>query len=470
MDYNQEALYSAMFGANHVDLAEPYFTFIAQAVASGGPAAESAALGCPGGLHLSVDLAPFGLKMGVFGEPQDWGIRSNAAYAAMPFILYYYSTPLNATWVNTVALPYLTGVAKYWACALIKVPVPGAPDGYQYWDANDCNGDEGCSLPPADRTNPMWGIVYITRLFNTVLDMAAATGTPTPPAWADIAAHLPPIPTTMYSPSRGAPAVPVLAWYGNSSFTNMGGQSNNLHAIYPSELLDMGDPNATLVAAALNSFKFTAWTQSNSFNWVYSAAARIGLPPEQWLPRLRAQVASLVHPNGLIAWGGACSDTLGTMQAVTDALVQCAPRDRVIRVFPAWPGNESAAFTTLRVRGAFLVSGTYVGAPQWAGAVAGSTGGTANVSIVSEAGGSVTVLSPWPATPPTGVLVCDVTGGGGGGAGGCPSGAPVSGVTWGTVPGPAGGPSATWSTGAGRAYWMGLTSPIRLVATSAATA
>ena len=60
-----QALYSAVVAANHVELMTPYYDFIAQAVADGGPALESAALGCPAGVHFSVDLAPFGLKVRV---------------------------------------------------------------------------------------------------------------------------------------------------------------------------------------------------------------------------------------------------------------------------------------------------------------------------------------------------------------------------------------------------------------------
>ena len=71
--------------------------------------AESAALGCPGGAHLSVDLAPWGLKLGVTGVPANWGIFSNAAFAGLLHALHFESTPLNTTWVDVYAWPFLSG-------------------------------------------------------------------------------------------------------------------------------------------------------------------------------------------------------------------------------------------------------------------------------------------------------------------------------------------------------------------------
>ena len=100
-------------------------------MAGGSPALEAAALGCPG-IHLSVDLAPYGLKLGVFGAPQAWGIRSNAAYAA---VLYSYqwaavdhADAAVLAWARTRAWPFLSAVADFWACFAKKTAVAGAPD------------------------------------------------------------------------------------------------------------------------------------------------------------------------------------------------------------------------------------------------------------------------------------------------------------------------------------------------------
>jgi hypothetical protein len=43
-----------------------------------------------------------------------------------------------------------------------------------------------------------------------------------------------------------------------------------------------------------------------------------------------------------------------------------------LRLFPGWPGDSDAAFSSLRMKGALLVSATYKGQAQWAGKVAGT--------------------------------------------------------------------------------------------------
>ncbi|MCU0503020.1 MAG: hypothetical protein MUC51_14885, partial [Anaerolineae bacterium] len=56
------------------------------------------------------------------------------------------------------------------------------------------------------------------------------------------------------------------------------------------------------------------------------------------------------------------------------------------RLFPNWPLDRAAEFRTLRAVGAFLVSAACAdGAAQW-------------IDVQSEAGATLRLLSPWPAT------------------------------------------------------------------------
>ena len=445
MDYNEQALYSGVVASNHVDLSGPYYDMLDAAVAGGSPGVESAALGCPGGLHLSVDLAPFGLKLGVYGEPQAWGIRSNAVYAAVQHSYHWWAVdhadPAVLAWATGHAIPFLSGVAKFWQCYLTKTPVADAPDGYRYWSVGDCDGDEGCNLPPQEATNPTWTIAYLRRLLETLPSMVIATGGTVDPAWADMLTHLPPTPTTTY---RG---VPILSAYGegavNQNATALDRQPGYLHSLWPGEALSpLSEPNATLAAAALNVFNFTPWTQDNSFSWMYASAARAGVPPDEVLRRWRAELIPNLKTNRLVAFGGLCSDSLGAVAFVHDMLVQS--QEGFLRLFPAWPGNASASFTTLRMRGALLVSAAYVGRPEWAGRVASRTGGTANVTVLAEAGGAVRFLSPWVDAPTSTVRVVDATTGG------------AVAVTWSVAPGASGGPLGAFDAARASEYVISL--------------
>jgi hypothetical protein len=206
----------------------------------------------------------------------------------------------------------------------------------------------------------------------------------------------------------------------------------------------MSEPNATLAAAALNAFAHVAWGQDNSFSWVYASAARAGVPPDTVLAIWRRELTANLKTNRLVAFGGLCSDSLGAVAFVHDMLVQS--QEGFVRLFPAWPGNQSAAFSTLRMRGAVLVSAAYEGRPEWAGLVAGRTGGTANATLLAGASGELALLSPWPAAPTSSVSVVDEA-----------TGLPAS-VSWGSVPGANGGPVARWAASKGHAYLVTTTS------------
>jgi hypothetical protein len=135
-----------------------------------------------------------------------------------------------------------------------------------------------------------------------------------------------------------------------------------------------------------------------------------------------------------------------------------------LRLFPAWPANESAAFTNLRMRGALLVSAAYVGNASWAGQVAGRAGGTVNVTIAAEVTAAVQVLSPWPQLATSSVVMCDLGVHPSGGAvtgrlqattataaASCSSGQPVP-LAWSSLPGEFGGPLAAWNATEGHSY------------------
>lgn len=268
---------------------------------------------------------------------QAWNIRSNAAYAAVLYSYHWASVPHDAAalaWVNATAFPFLSQVATFWSCYLTKTPVSTAKDGYQYYDLVDCDGDEGC----APQTNAMWSIVYVRRLFSTLLEMTAAMGRAPPPIWSDILEHMAPLPTKMYTPKGGEP-MPVLSDYGVDDWTsiNWGKQPGYTHALWPSEALSMSEPNATLLAAANNTFLFTNWLQDNGFSWTFAAAARSGHPPSLILPHWHKALSTGKRTNRLVAYGGLCSDSLGAVAFVHDMLVQ--GQEGFVRLFPAWPGD-----------------------------------------------------------------------------------------------------------------------------------
>ena len=88
---------------------------------------------------------------------------------------------------------------------------------------------------------------------------------------------------------------------------------------------------------------------------------------------------SFYHPHG----GGGYED-VGAVEAVNSMLL--ASTDGVLELFPAWPAAEAASFRQLRAYGAFIVS-----------AQRSESGVVSAVEMLSEAGATAKIRSPWPA-------------------------------------------------------------------------
>ena len=80
-------------------------------------------------------------------------------------------------------------------------------------------------------------------------------------------------------------------------------------------------------------------------------------------------------------------ENIGLSQAINDMLLQSS--NGSIHLFPAWPRKEPAAFTTLRAKGAFLVSAS------WDHVHATATGVAITATVASP---RVSLASPFPAT------------------------------------------------------------------------
>lgn len=114
------------------------------------------------------------------------------------------------------------------------------------------------------------------------------------------------------------------------------------------------------------------------------------LDPERAYTGLRRIIERWRHPNGLI-WAmaianyghcGAWTETLGIAAPLQEMLLQSY--GGVIRVFPCWPRDVAASFTTLRAEGAFLVSASW------------REGRVTGLEILSEKGGPCRLVTPWP--------------------------------------------------------------------------
>jgi hypothetical protein len=104
----------------------------------------------------------------------------------------------------------------------------------------------------------------------------------------------------------------------------------------------------------------------------------------------RAQCVVRQRPNGTLSLmpaggrfngAGHFTEMFAISGVITEMLLQSV--DNIIRVFPAWPADQDAAFQNLRAQGGFLVSAER------------KSGKITKLEITSTVGGKLRLLDPW---------------------------------------------------------------------------
>ncbi len=127
------------------------------------------------------------------------------------------------------------------------------------------------------------------------------------------------------------------------------------------------------------------------FPWRWTMNLRAGaFKADRDTEALKQLISRWRLPNGLLramslagyGYAGAWAESLGIIGPLQEMMLQSW--DGVIRVFPAWPSDTDASFTTLRAVGAFLVSAAHAG------------GQVTQVTSTSEKGQPCRIANPFP--------------------------------------------------------------------------
>jgi hypothetical protein len=130
-----------------------------------------------------------------------------------------------------------------------------------------------------------------------------------------------------------------------------------------------------------NTLRQTRHRGLNSTIMLSVAKARLSMP--EACDELRNYYKPLAQPNGFFfvpECGFYLVESVGLASAIGEFMLQSV--DNVIRVFPCWPKEKDACFTSLRAQGGFLVSAEQKG------------GRVTKLEIVSTVGGPLRVLNP----------------------------------------------------------------------------
>ncbi len=358
LNYNYEVPFFAAFSTNHVSLADSYD----QPVIDWVPSAQAlATLRGFSGAYYRVHIGP--LPNGS-SDTSEHNQKSPGAYAATGMIMHYYYT-LDPSYAKSV-YPTLQQIAAFWENYLVW-------DGTRYVIENDAQHEDN----PYPQTNGVMSLGLVRFLLQGVIDISTALGVDATErqVWQDRLAHLSAFPTfTMNNETVFRYTEVGLDWNA--------GNSIGIQHIYPGSQIGLDTDPAVLQIGKNMVDAMARWSDGNGTNTFYPAAARVGYDPQTILSQLDSWIENNTYPNLHIHTGGGGVENLNTVPSTVDEMLLQSFQGK-IRVFADWPAGTDARFGDLRAYGAFLVSSDV------------RSDAVQYVRIVSEAGGSFTLVNPW---------------------------------------------------------------------------
>lgn len=359
LNYNFQAPFYIVYGANHADLSLPFYQAIRESLPNGRAMARRHGWQ---GVHFPVSIGPWGLSP---EDPDgDWGQRSNAAYVALNFIWYWQYTQ-DVAWLRTSGYPYVREVAAFWE------------DYLRFEQGRYVIENDAIHEGSGDNLNPILSLGLVRTLFHNLLEMSRELGADADQRskWREILDQLSAFPTqerdgkTVFRYTERGPA-----WWNDNTL--------GIQHIFPAGAIGL-DSDPQLLQVCHNTIEaMHRWHDGNGFSSWYTACARVGYDPRTILAKLREECDRCSMPNLLLTYGGGGIENVAGFLALNEMLLQS--HEGVIRFFPVWPREQNARFGSLRAVGAFLVTAEL------------KEGTVRAVSIQSEKGRACTVQNPWP--------------------------------------------------------------------------
>jgi hypothetical protein len=306
--------------------------------------------------------------------------KSNATFSFLPVIDYYEYTQ-DKEFLRFQLYPAMRELDEFWRDFAVRDATG------QHWMFEHSSAHEG-----GDDENPNLDLGFAHRVESELIATSEVLNTDAKmrPVWKKFSDEMSPYPqgdvngkTVYYMASALKPGIKNLRLFAP------GDQPINLEGlVFPGENLAIGG-DAKQLQIALNSMEeMDSWgmtkggNSNNGFCKIFPVAARIGWPAEDLIAKFKAAIQYHWRPSNLTDFqGGGGIETAGSIEALDSMLLQ--HEGGVLRLFPDWPADRDASFTRLRAKGAFLVSSAQRG------------GKVEFVDITSEAGGPLTIASPW---------------------------------------------------------------------------
>ena len=379
LNYNHMAPYYALYSANRIEQADPYYAPLLASIPRGEYYSE-VVTGISGGILLPVGIGPLGIETTRWSDYLEknhkdwveqgnieaggmfWGQKSNSAYAVANMSMQFYRT-----WDEDYArkvYPFVKGVATFWENYLTR-------EGDRYIIQNDAihEGTVGTM-------NPIASLGLVRMVMDTAVDMSEFLGVDEDrrPVWKDRRDRLSAFPlqerdgkTVFRYTERG------VDWWPDNTL--------GIQHIYPAGQIGLAsDPE--LLGVARNTIDVMGrWLDFNGTNSFFPAAVRVGYSADSILTHLKEYSLHTYH-NGFQYGNPHGTENWSTVPNTINEML-CMGHQDIVRLFPVWPRNLDASFHQIRVEGAFLVSAAL------------KDGVIGEVNVVSEKGRNLTMMNPW---------------------------------------------------------------------------
>ena len=388
----------------------------------------SAQGGCPAdfgpfeGIELPAAVGPFHNM----AAPVDAVLRFNAGLATSMLIDYFDFTQDKA-FFNATLLPFLTGVADFYASYAREGPNNTLQFMYTCAQEN-CQDRDGSGRNAMEmQANALPDLAFARMAFRKLREYAGRGLTvPLKPSWLELERRLIPYPTANRSRPDGLAGF-GLGW--TESMSCSGGNpaectpqsrsdargNDNYPIVYfapihPAGVVGLESDPLTLERARATVFGVNAgthWAPGNGLCLGWPSAGRVMgaengtrvlqyftdtinrvVPASKYIPAHK-----LIHNNFVAELGGGGLENIGGIEAINSMLLQS--HESCVRLFPGWPRNSSAKFSNLRARGRFVVSASQ-----------SANGTIGEVRILSELGRPLSFCLPvgWKVSAP--VVTC----------------------------------------------------------------
>ena len=376
---NHTAPYLALYSANRIEQADPYYMPLLEQIPRGMYYSEKVA-GVKDGIMLPVGIGPLGIEVtrrspfmdqyfqqwidsnNVEDEGLFWGQKSNSSYCMINMSMQFYRT-----WDEEFAgkvYPYVKGVASFWEGHLTY-----EDDRYVIYNDAIHEGTVGTK-------NPIVSLGLVKMVMQTVIDMSALLGVDQDriERWKHIETHISqyPLQEKDGKPIFRLTEEGVASWNSNTVA---------IQHIYPAGQIGLAsDPELLQIAHNMLDCE-PRWFDFNGTHFIFPAAVRVGYHTDTILTKLH-QYSVQTYPNGFRFDNPHGIENYSTVPNTINEML-CMGHQGIVRLFPVWPHDKDAMFHNIRVEGAFLVSGEIHNRV------------IRNITVLSERGKDLCLKNPW---------------------------------------------------------------------------